>query len=106
MADYTIKKLAQKFGHSEVYIRRSITQGKLKTTKEKIAKNTYRHIISEADYKLWRNSTVSRSKRTDNRNKGIIYLHRKTEYAKLQNFLEVEMPEVAKSFKWANIKNK
>lgn len=104
MASYTIKSLAKKFGHSEVYIRRSITQGKLKTTKEKIAKNTYRHRISDLHYKEWRSSTISRSKRTDNRNKGVIYLHRPTEHKKLLKWLEAEMPEVAKSFKWANIK--
>ena len=92
---YTIKSLAKKFGHSEVYIRRMITQGKLLTTKEKIAKNTYRHIISTSDYNAWRASTVTRSKRVDNRNKFTIYLS-PVEFKKLDTLLEAKMPKVQK----------
>lgn len=90
---YTIKSLSKKFGHSEVYIRRMITQGKLKTTKEKIAKNTYRHKISTEDYNSWRASTVTRSKRDDNRNKFTFYLSPQ-EYKEVSKLLQDKLPEL------------
>lgn len=70
---YTIKELAKEKDYSEVYLRRSISKDKLPTTKEKIAKNTFRHLISEEQWKEFRSNVSSRSQRTDGRNKFTLY---------------------------------
>lgn len=104
MAKLTIKQIAQKYNHSEVYVRRSILKGNLKSTKEKIAKDTYRHLIDENDYKIWRASTITRSKRTDNRNKYVIYLS-PAEHKSLAKLLKSELPALESLLSRANQKS-
>lgn len=71
---FTIKDIVAK-GHSDVYVRRAIAQGKLKATKERIGDTKVeRNVISQEDYDAWRASVNTRSRRDDGRNKFTAYM--------------------------------
>jgi len=84
----SIKEICDKYGFSEVYIRRAILKGKLNSKKVEIAKNTYKHLISEADFEKWRKATKGGgNRREDRRNKYNIYCNSE-EIALLEQLLK------------------
>jgi len=89
---YTIKEICIELKLSEVYVRRMIHHGKIKTTKVEIAKNTFKHQIAEDELNRWRKETSGRSKREDGRSKFTLYATA-DEYDKIQKLLETESIE-------------
>lgn len=85
---FTIKELAAAKNHSDVYIRRSILQNKLKAIKEPIAEGseTMRWIINEKDYQAWRAESGNRAMRKDGRKKYNLYAT-PSEFAELNELL-------------------
>ena len=84
----SIKEVCSEFGLSEVYVRRMILKGKLKSEKVEIAKNTYKHLIERDEVVRWRKTSQGRgSRRDDGRNKFTIY-GTPDEISKLQKLLE------------------
>ena len=79
----TIKELAKTSGFSEVYIRRAVQKGALKTERVKFNENQFKHMISAKNWENWRNSRKSRSQRKDGRNKFLTYAT-PTELAELE----------------------
>jgi hypothetical protein len=68
----SIKDVCVRYELSPVYVRRMIQKGVLKTTKVEIAKNTFKHLIAEADVDAWRAASRN-SKREDGRSKYVLY---------------------------------
>jgi hypothetical protein len=69
-----IKEVCLRFGLSEVYVRRSISKGSLKTTKVRIEghESGYKHLIDEDEVIRWR-SESGHNKRDDGRNRFLLY---------------------------------
>ena len=72
MLSRTIKQWSVVSGLSEVYIRRMVLKGVIKTTKVEIAKNTFRHEITQEEFETFR-ATRNNTKREDGRNKFVLY---------------------------------
>ena len=73
---YTIVEAATELGFSVQYIRTLVRNGRLVTTKEPIAPGSLvsRHVITTEELERFRNEVPHKSKRSDSRNKFIIYL--------------------------------
>jgi hypothetical protein len=90
----SIKDICKKYKLSEVYVRRMILQGKIETTKVEIAKNTYKHLVEEAEVLRWRTQVkTSGRRRDDGRNKYNIY-GTKEEVEKILEALEDKKLEI------------
>jgi len=83
----SIKEVSSEFGFSEVYIRRSISKKKLRSTKVQIAKNTFKHLISREDIAIWRANLSTSRRREDGRNKYTLYAN-KDEFEKITKLLK------------------
>ena len=93
--ELSIKDVCEEYNLSQVYVRRSILKGKLKSHTITIAKNTTKHMMFREDVEAWR-SLVGEggSRRDDGRNKYNVYCTQE-EYEKLQSLLEethLELP--------------
>lgn len=89
-----IKDVCEKFGLTPVYVRRMIQQGKIKTEKVEIGKNTFKHFINIEEIERWRASVSARSNREDGRSKFVLYASQE-EMDKIQALLaneEIEAP--------------
>ena len=102
MKEYSIKELSKMSGLSEVYLRRSISNGKLVTKKVKLNKNQFKHIISEESFTEFRKNVSHKSKREDGRNKYTSYLNTQ-EYESLVKLLKDNgLEEVSKLIQRTN----
>lgn len=93
---YGIKDACKLLGLSEVYVRRMILKGIIPTTKVEIRTNTFKHLISEDDLNIWRESVKGRSRREDGRSKFTLYASIE-ELAQIQALLEensIESPVI------------
>lgn len=70
----SIKEVCSELGLSEVYVRRMILKGKIKSEKVEIAANTYKHLIERSEVERWRKEVKGSARaRSDGRNKYTIY---------------------------------
>jgi excisionase family DNA binding protein len=70
----SIKTAAQLLGLSEVYIRRMIQQGKIKTNRVQVGdSDIWRHEIPADVLEAWRKSSAVHTVRTDGRSKFVMY---------------------------------
>ena len=102
----SIKEVCNKYGLSEVYVRRMILKGKLASEKVEIATNTYKHMIAIEEVERWRKASKGAgSRRDDKRNKFTIYAT-PDEIAKVQKLIEnakIESPIVRSNAKKVKI---
>ena len=92
----TIKQVCAEYALSQVYVRRMIQKGKIKTTKVKFNANQFKHIIAREEIEKWRATASTRARRADGRNKFTLYAT-PAERVILQNLLEegkLELPVV------------
>ena len=72
MKEYTIKQVIEMSGMSNAWIRRAISQGKLKTEKREYGeKGQFKHIITEEAWQEFR--MQSGTKRDDGRSRFVLY---------------------------------
>ena len=84
----SIKEVCDEFGLSEVYVRRMILKGKIKSEKIEIARNTYKHLIERSEIERWRKEIKGSARtRSDGRNKYTIY-GTKSEIEQLTKLIE------------------
>lgn len=70
----SIKEVCSELGLTEVYVRRMILKGKLKSEKIEIAQNTYKHLIERSEVERWRKEVKGSARtRKDGRNKYTLY---------------------------------
>jgi hypothetical protein len=85
MKSYDIKDAAKEAEMSEVYLRRLILQGKVKTTKVNVSANVWKHMISEEDLIALKSKMNHHNTREDGRNRFVLYANQ-DELAKLAEF--------------------
>lgn len=68
-----IKEVCERYGLSQVYVRRMILKGTIPTTKVEIGKNTFKHVMNVTDIEKWREASQNRSKRQDGRGRYILH---------------------------------
>lgn len=69
----SIKEVVEDSGLSEVYVRRMISKGKIKTTKVTLpSQKGFKHMIRRTDYLQWR-ETSSHNRRNDGRGRFLLY---------------------------------
>jgi excisionase family DNA binding protein len=96
---YSIKEVSSLLSLSEVYVRRMIQQGKLKSTLVQINDSEVKkHMIDEKDLEIWRKNSQSHSSRKDDRNKFTIYLNQE-ELVKVTSLLKNLNIEIERSNK-------
>jgi len=83
----SIKDVCVRYGLSKVYVQRMVQKGVIPTTRVEIAKNTFKHMISEEDAEVWRKTAGARVKREDGRGKYTMYATNE-EIADLENLLQ------------------
>lgn len=70
----SIKEICAEFGLSQVYVRRAILEGKLKSTKVALEANpkVERHLCQRDDVLAWR-ANSGRNRRSDGRSRYVLY---------------------------------
>jgi len=98
----SINEVLATSGLSNNYVRKSIANGKLPSTLEKMeGRETMKRWIEVSDYEAWR-SSISGSKRDDGRNKFVIYM---TPDEELQVRAMLAETEVVNTIVRANLKS-
>jgi len=73
-ATITLKEAVELSGLSSVYVRRAVLEGKLPSTKVPVGDTkVVRHEIKMSDFEAWRASTTHRGRRSDGRNRYLLY---------------------------------
>jgi hypothetical protein len=101
---YTIDEAAVELSFSAQHIRTLIRQGRLESTMEPLAEGSLveHHIISAEELERYRNEVPHKSRRSDGRNKFIIYLLA-TEIAPVRKALEkAGFADIAKGIRPSN----
>lgn len=101
----SIRESAQYLKVSEMYLRKKVNDGTLKTTRVNILGDIWRHEIAKTDLDAFKVHTSNRSSRDDGRNKFVIYLS-KSEESKLRELLKVNnLEKVGQLLQRANPSN-
>lgn len=70
----TIRQASAKLNVSEMYLRKMIAQGKIKTQQVAISEKVWRHEISDDELKAFAARTSQHTSREDGRNKFNVYM--------------------------------
>jgi len=89
---YSIREAAKYLKVSEMYLRKKVNDGTLKTSKVQVLGDIWRHQIAQADLDAFKARTNNRSSRDDGRNKFVVYLS-KTEEATVRGLLKANKLE-------------
>lgn len=101
----SIRESAQFLHVSEMYLRKKVNDGTLKTHRVQILGDIWRHEIEKADLLAFKAHTSNRSSRDDGRNKFVIYLS-KSEESKVREMLkESKLDQVSALLQRANPSN-
>jgi hypothetical protein len=99
---FSIRKAADALEVSEMYLRKMISQGKIKTSKVAISEHVWRHEISAAELAAFKARSSNRSSRDDGRNKFVAYMTAAEEAQVRKLLKEAKLAEVEQLIKRAN----
>lgn len=99
---FSIREAAQYLKVSEMYLRKRVNDGTIKTAKVNVLGDIWRHEISKADLDAFKQHTSNRSSRDDGRNKFVVYLTKAEEAQVRALFAANKLEAVAKLLSRAN----